>query len=38
MAREKARVVAALGAKAEAVENKAAESMIEVFIVKVGDS
>lgn len=33
MAREKARVVAARGAKAEAVDNKAAESMAVVFIV-----
>ncbi len=37
MAREKARVVAARGAKAEAVDNRAAESMAVVFIVVVVD-
>lgn len=34
MAREKARVVAARGANAEAEVKRAAESMAEIFIVK----
>ena len=36
MAREKARVVVARGVNAEAVENRAAESMVAVFIFILG--